>query len=443
MRLQSPVVRRTLATLALSAMAVSWAWAAAPAKPKPGVKRSRRPPLELVWHVETVDGRVVETGRGEQPINPASVVKVATSMWALERLGPDFHFETRVFARGTVDTKRGVLSGDLVVQGGGDPDFHAENAFLVADALNRMGIRQVTGALIVDRTFWMGWENGSQGTNRDPVQRGLTMASRLRQALDPRRWSGATRAAWRDLAPRRGFDAAKPPRVQVLGGIGVDGQRSGELLLVHRSGPLSGSLRRFNSYSNNDIERVGANLGPVEELASLLRVRCDAADGEVSLETSSGLGVNRLTPRLVVRLLREFRDTCSHVGIPVESVLPVSGCGPGTVTRFYPQLASGANATSVVGKTGTLTSTDGGVSVLAGFVNTKEGEFAFCVAAPKAAGRLKSARVAEERWLVDFIARHGGPAPRACVATVGDPDVGATVIVVGPQVGGSVATQAD
>jgi D-alanyl-D-alanine carboxypeptidase/D-alanyl-D-alanine-endopeptidase (penicillin-binding protein 4) len=421
----------------------SWSSAAAPVKTTARDKRPRRPPLELVWHVETVDGQVVEAGRGEEPINPASVVKVATSMWALERLGPDFRFETRVFARGTVDARRGVLSGDLVVQGGGDPDFHAENAFLVADALNRLGIRQVTGALVVSRTFWMGWENGSQGTNPDPVQRGLTMASRLRQALDPRRWSGSTRAAWRDLAPRRGFNPAKPPRVQVLGGIGVDGQRSGELLLVHRSGPLSGSLRRFNSYSNNDIERVGANLGPVEELASLLRVRCDARDEQVSLETSSGLGVNRLSPRLVVRLLREFRDTCRHVGIPVESVLPVAGCGPGTVTRFYPQLAQGANATSVVGKTGTLTSTDGGVSVLAGFVNTRAGDFAFCVAAPNAAGRLRSARVAEERWLVDFIARHGGPMPRACSATVGDSDVDASVIVVGPRAGSAVATQAD
>ncbi|MFZ5785815.1 MAG: D-alanyl-D-alanine carboxypeptidase, partial [Acidobacteriota bacterium] len=424
-------MRRIFATLAILVLAASWTSAAAPAKPKPGTKRPRRPPLQLVWHVETVDGRVVESGRGEEPINPASVVKVATSMWALERLGPDFRFETRVFARGTVDAARGVLKGDLVVQGGGDPDFHAENAFLVADALNRMGVRQVTGALVVNRTFWMGWENGSQGTNPDALQRGLTMATRLRQALDPRRWSGATRAAWRDLAPRRGFDAARPPRVQVLGGVGVDGQRSGDLLLVHRSGPLSGALRRFNSYSNNDIERIGANLGPVEELASLLRVRCDAADGEISLETSSGLGVNRLSPRLVVRLLHEFRDTCGHVGIPVESVLPVSGCGPGTVTRFYPQLASGANATSVVGKTGTLTSTDGGVSVLAGFVNTRDGDYAFCVAAPKAAGRLKSARVAEERWLVEFISRHGGPMPRACSATVGDSDVEASVIVVG------------
>ncbi len=387
-------------------------------------------PIELVYYVENLSGDAVEASRADEPVNPASVVKVATSMWALERLGPDFRFETGFFARGTVDAGRGVLDGDLVVQGSGDPDFQLENAFMVAAALNAMGVRDVTGAVIVNRKFWLGWENGSEGTLSDPIKRGLLMATRLRQAFDPRHWTGAIRRAWRDYADRHGLDGAHPPRVAVRKGIGVDGERTGDLLVMHRSEPLAATLRRFNCYSNNDIERVGSDIGPVEELASLVRVRCDAPADSVELETSSGLGTNRVSPRVLVRLLRELRNTCNRVGVRVESVLPVIGCDPGTVERFFPLLNEPPYATAVVGKTGTLTNTDGGIAVLVGFANTAQGELAFCVAAPDSHGRLHQARQAEERWLVDLLARHGGPAPRTCSPPVGTPDQEASVITV-------------
>ncbi len=405
---------------------------AAAAAPKQ--KRPARPPLALVWHAEDLAGCEVASHEAEQLINPASVVKIATSLWALERLGPDFRFETRCFARGRVDAARHLLDGDLLVQGAGDPDFQVENAFLLATALNAVGVREVRGALVVNRSFWMGWENGSAGTEADPFKRGLLMAGRLKQALDPRRWNETTRRAFREFAARRGLDANAPPRVVIRGGVGVDGDsRGGELLVVHRSKPLVDTLRRFNAFSNNDIERVAATLGPLQELVGFLAVRCDLPLAAVELETASGLGTNRLSVRTVVRLLHEFRHTCERLGIAVEAVLPVGGCDPSTVSRFYPLLSAGEFATAVVGKTGTLTNTDGGVSVLAGFAATLHGEIAFCVAAPQAGGRLKAARSAEERWLVELIARHGGPVPRPCRGDMPGPDTGATMILVAGQ----------
>jgi D-alanyl-D-alanine carboxypeptidase len=257
------------------------------------------------------------------------------------------------------------------------------------------------------------------------------MGGRLKQALDSRRWTGTIRREWREFAARRGLDVNKPPRVAVSGGVGVDGEvATGELLVVHRSKPLVDTLRRFNCFSNNDIERVTEHLGPIEELVGLLAVRCGLPSEAIQLETTSGLGTNRLTPKAVVRLLHEFRHTCERVGVPVESVLPVAGCDSGTVTRFFPLLSTGEFVTSVVGKTGTLTSTDGGIAVLAGFAATASGEVAFCVAAPRAGGRLKTARSAEERWVLDLIAKQGGPAGRTCAAALPEPDTGATMILV-------------
>jgi len=389
----------------------------------------------MVWCVETLDGKVVEAQQADEPVNPASVVKVATTLWAIERLGPETRFETRFFARGKVDAARHALEGDLVVQGGGDPDFHVENAFLVARALNELNIERITGAVIVNQKFWMGWENGSEGREPDPVKRGLLMASRLRQALDPKRWDRATRMNWREVAYRRGLDLKHPPQVVVGRGVGADGDTStGELLVIHRSQTLADILRRFNCYSNNDIERIAADIGPVDELAAEVASRCEVGRETVHLETASGLGTNRLTPRIVVRLLRELRRTAEGLKVPIESLLPVAGCDPGTVSRFFPTLANGPNTTALVGKTGTLTTTDGGVAVLAGFANTTNGELAFCIAVPHAAGKLKFARHAQEQWVLGLLARNGGAQPHHCAPLLSSPDADAAVIVLGDRV---------
>ena len=427
-------------TLAL-AVALAVVSTAAPADAATGKRRSRRvvTPPSLVWHVETADGQVLESRNADIAINPASVVKVATTWWALERLGPQYRFTTRFEARGTIDPKTGTLKGDLVVRGSGDPDFQAENAFLAAAALRDAGIRSVSGALVVDDAFWMGWENGSQGRKTDPSARGLLMASRLRAAFDVKRWTRLQRASWNLFAARRELPAT-PPSVLVRGGVRFESKPKGgtQVLFEHVSKPLAETLRRFNCFSNNDIERVAASLGPASELSVLLADKLAPGTTPVQIETASGLGTNRLTPRQIVSLLRTFRKTADERGLPVEGLLPVAGCDPGTVTAAFPRLSGGPYATALVAKTGTLTSTDGGVTVLAGFLNTAQGEVVFCVAAPLAGGRIRLARRTEESFLLDFIGRHGGTVPRACAPPLATADEGSTI--VGPNSAGATSS---
>jgi len=369
------------------------------------------PPL---FHVESPSGGVLASESADVPFNPASVVKIATTEWALEQLGPAHRFETRFGFTGRIDEREGRVDGDLVVVGGADPDFHIENAYLVARALNELGIREVTGDLRVDDRFWIGWEGGSEKREHDRRLRAASMATRLRDAWDPDRWSPAQRRAIEEFTARRGFPDRPVPRVVVRGDTGlVDPDVADTELVVHMSNPLVKTLKRFNAYSNNDIERFGASLGSAADLERRLRHRWGASREQVKIASLSGLGVNRLTPRLVVRLLRDLAATCQRGEIDLADVLPVAGCDPGTLSHF-PDLDEGSASRALVGKTGSLNSTDGGVAVLAGQVGSTEGARWFCVATTGAGGHLAEARAAHERWLMELIKNANGPRPREC-----------------------------
>src|SRR6185369_4661820 len=93
----------------------------------------------------------------ENRFNPASAVKLATALVALQSFGPDHRFLTAVWATGPIDKATGTLNGDLVITGR-DPSFRYENAVMVARELNELGIRNVTGNLIVAPGFTINFD---------------------------------------------------------------------------------------------------------------------------------------------------------------------------------------------------------------------------------------------------------------------------------------------
>jgi D-alanyl-D-alanine carboxypeptidase/D-alanyl-D-alanine-endopeptidase (penicillin-binding protein 4) len=328
--------------------------------------------IDLVWHWE---GAGSSGGHQEDvAINPASVVKLATTLWALETLGPDHRFRTTVAIRGTIDSETGVLHGDLVVRGGGDPDFHAENAQLIAQRLIDLGIRSVEGTLYVDEGFWIGWERGSEGTVSDVEERARKMARRLSKAWDPRTWSRRTLSAMRRY--RESTPGAKFVHLAVAGVAAADGDLpSEEPAVEHLSNPLKTILKRFNDFSNNDIERLGYHLGGPAAMERFYRERWDGPQPEIRFETLSGLGSNRMSPSQITRLINTLRN--------------------------YSGLLDGLPSGSLVGKTGTLVQTDGGVVTLAGSIATERGDVNFFVGAPHNGARMNAARRAQTRWLLD------------------------------------------
>ena len=95
----------------------------------------------------TTTGQVLEQGDGMTALPPASVTKAVTALYALEVLGPAHRFETRLIATGPV--ANGVLRGDLVLAGGGDPSLDTNALAGMAAALKATGLREVRGRFLV------------------------------------------------------------------------------------------------------------------------------------------------------------------------------------------------------------------------------------------------------------------------------------------------------
>jgi D-alanyl-D-alanine carboxypeptidase/D-alanyl-D-alanine-endopeptidase (penicillin-binding protein 4) len=372
--------------------------------------------VDLVWLVETLGGTEIESKQADEPINPASVAKLATTLWALERLGPGYRYTTTFAAEGELDPATGVLNGDLVVRGTDDPDFHVENAVMVAAELNRLGLREVRGDVRLER-FTIGWEGGSEGRKENPADREAQMKARLLGAFDPDGWSDGMRRTIHASRKRRGTGSEPLPRIVVHGGDVAATDEAPRVLVVHRSNPLRITLKRLNAYSNNDIERLEAALGPAAEMAGFLSSRWGADEPATEFETLSGLGKNRATPRQIGRLVRDLYETCVRLGLRIEDILPTAGCGPSTLNN-YRALKRGRLSTAVTAKTGTLLKTDGGVSVLAGLVTTRQGPTVFAVVAPRNGIEVWRARDAQQAWLLDLVRRRGGAKRGTCGAPV-------------------------
>jgi D-alanyl-D-alanine carboxypeptidase/D-alanyl-D-alanine-endopeptidase (penicillin-binding protein 4) len=84
----------------------------------------------------------------EAALNPASVMKLVTSFAALHQLGPGYAWTTDIWADGTIAD--GVLSGDLVIKGRGDPTLTLERMWLLQRELRARGVHHIRGNLVLD-----------------------------------------------------------------------------------------------------------------------------------------------------------------------------------------------------------------------------------------------------------------------------------------------------
>ncbi|APE44628.1 D-alanyl-D-alanine carboxypeptidase/D-alanyl-D-alanine-endopeptidase [Sulfitobacter alexandrii] len=103
---------------------------------------------DLAFAVARTDtGEWLECRNEQMGTPPASVAKAVTALYALDALGPDHRFETRVAATGGVVD--GEVQGDLLLVGGGDPTLDTNALADLAAQLKKAGVRSVKGGFKV------------------------------------------------------------------------------------------------------------------------------------------------------------------------------------------------------------------------------------------------------------------------------------------------------
>lgn len=143
---------RVVALLVLGCSSLS-TWAALPDQVVAALNSSGISANQVaLWVAPANGGAASLQHNASEAFNPASVMKLVTSSAALELLGPSFTWNTEAYAQG--DMREGVLTGNLILHGGGDPALTWDRFSNFLRELRSRGLRDIRGDLIIDRSLF-------------------------------------------------------------------------------------------------------------------------------------------------------------------------------------------------------------------------------------------------------------------------------------------------
>ena len=292
----------------------------------------------------------------------ASNMKLFTTAAALSRLGPDERFETALIAPGGV--VGGVVQGDLILRGGGDPGFGKPGISELVSEARAAGVGSVTGRLLYDETIFDRRRSvprkGIRGGPFEHVGRLSGLSFEGGRARDP-----ALAAARSTVAALRGRGVSVSKEV-ARGAAPAPTETS--LVAEASSAPLSELARLTNTFSSNFhaemlLKALGAHVaGRGTTAAGVALARSFAADAGARLRGHNGSGLSRAdraSPRSIGALLGAMLREDEPVRDAFLDSLAVAG-RTGTLARRMRGTAAGGRC---IGKTGTLD----GVSALSGY----------------------------------------------------------------------------
>ena len=284
---------------------------------------------------------------GETPLPAASLTKIATTLAALSKWNAKHQFPTNIYITGKIEN--GVVTGDLIIQGNGDPLFVWEEAIALGNELNRLGIKKIQGNILVTDKFYMNYESQS-----------LVAGELFKEAINKNLWISTITQQYLQMPV-----GTKQPEVAVTGEVKAIPRipRNARLLIRHRSLPLAEILRQMNIYSNNKMAQMLADsIGGADTVAKTSAKIANFPIAEIKLINGSGLGEgNRISPRAVCQMLMAI-DRLLPDNYSTADLFPTAGRDiVGTLQgRGLPR------GTTI--KTGTLDN----VSALAGVIPTSD-----------------------------------------------------------------------
>jgi len=133
------------------------------------LKRARIPLSSVGIVVRHVDSHIpLISLNGRQPMNPASTMKLLTTFAALETLGPAYRWKTEAYLGGTLEN--GILHGDLIFKGYGDPKLNIEHFWMWLRELRQRGLREIRGDIVLDCSFFEDIRHDPAEFDNDPTR---------------------------------------------------------------------------------------------------------------------------------------------------------------------------------------------------------------------------------------------------------------------------------
>ncbi len=302
-----------------------------------------------------------------QLLRPASTMKLLTAVTAIDMLGANYQFRTKLSYDGTIEDS--VLIGNIYITGNMDPMFSAEDMALFVESVTGLGVNTIRGQIVADRSFkepdllgqgWC-WDDDNPQLSPLLVDRKDEFVSAF---VDGLRQSGI-------VVESECVEGQVPRGVQLLSLSSCTHTLSDILTPMLKDSD--------NLYAESVFYNIAATMGvrPARAAHARQLIKKELGNAGVKgmmykIADGSGLSLyNYVTPELIVSLLR-YAYHKSSIYMHLFSALPVAGQDGTLKKRMTDALTNG----KVHAKTGTLT----GISSLAGYCFTSAGHaLAFCI----------------------------------------------------------------
>ncbi len=327
-------------------------------------------------------GGQVQGSNPDQPVRLASVMKLMTTFWALEKLGgPNYRWKTRIFIQPS--------NGEVHIEGSRDPFFHRDRIYFLISDLNRLGIKKIN-RLTADRNFKLdsGLVEASHGNAINEDHRNGSIinidAATLKESFNTSSWWNLRKRTYAQVRAENAqqnlpasiemsVDAADVVPSNPLAG------KPGVKVYEVRSAPLRYYLKRMNIASINPMaDELFHSLGGSDGFRDFLQRNYGMGDEAKHVYTGSGLQLNgprrdtTMTCSAVVRIIRRMDLNLEQkYGMDLADVAMVAGVD----TLDGPTFKQGGGALIV--KTGTLVAGGYQAKNLAGAYSTTSGDVYF------------------------------------------------------------------
>ncbi len=141
---------------------------ALPAGIESAIAKSHIPKKEISIYIKEAgnSSRVVASLNANTLRTPASIIKVLTTYAAILKLGFDYRWPTEFYTKGRLSG--GVLHGDLIVKGYGDPTLSDKDLPEIVSRIKAAGIRKITGNIVIDRSYFKVGTRNTSGFDSHP-----------------------------------------------------------------------------------------------------------------------------------------------------------------------------------------------------------------------------------------------------------------------------------